>query len=204
MYGGVLHNFLMKRLRRRHEDAKDVAQDVYVRLLKLSQAERVKDPPALMYLIAKQVIAARWAKDSRSPLVDDPDGLAASLHADERTPERLVEAQSELSQAGRFIRRLNDAHRRALVLKLEGNSNAEIAAELKLSEHTVKKYLCEANADIRARKGRRARKHGSRPREAATTAAAAAAAAETDPPPGAVPKDDESWTTQSPSKEGTS
>src|SRR5215510_4207198 len=53
-YGSKLHSFLMKRMRS-GSDVADVAQEVYLRLLRVNHPELIRHPAAYVYLLASQV-----------------------------------------------------------------------------------------------------------------------------------------------------
>ena len=148
-YGAELHGFLVRRLRR-DQDAKDVAQEVYLRLLRLERSELVRQPHAYVYFVASQVVADFQMRASQHPVVYDSDAL-------ERRAERLADpledetaAQLEVEQElKRLLYKLSATHRHVLLLrKRDGLSLEEIAQQLGFSVHTVKKYLCQANAQI--------------------------------------------------------
>src|SRR5882672_7786524 len=54
-YGAELHRYLVRRLRR-PQDADDLAQEVFLRLLRLEDAELVRKPQSYLYGIASHVV----------------------------------------------------------------------------------------------------------------------------------------------------
>lgn len=146
----ALHRFLMRRLRHR-ETAQDVAQEVYLRLLRVEDREVIRDPLAFLYRLAMNLIYELRLRRRRDPILFDsettqdlsellPAGPAADLS------EPLC-AEAELT---RVLTSLAPTVRAVFVLrKRDGMSDREIAAELGLSVHTVKKYLTQAVAQCR-------------------------------------------------------
>ncbi len=55
LYGADLYFFLLSRLKN-EQDAKDVVQEIYLRLLRLGQGELVRNPHAYVYFVASQVL----------------------------------------------------------------------------------------------------------------------------------------------------
>ena len=50
LYGSDLYFFLLSRLKNEH-DARDVVQEIYLRLLRLGQGELVRDPDLSRYIL---------------------------------------------------------------------------------------------------------------------------------------------------------
>jgi RNA polymerase sigma-19 factor, ECF subfamily len=145
-YGSDLHRYLVKRMRS-NEDAQDVAQEVYLRLLRLQRSDLVRQPHAYVYFIAAQVAGEHRMRAAQRPVVCDSDALDRAAHQDsysrpDELPDRL-HIERELLQ---LLSRLSTAHRNVLILrKRDGLSIAEIAQELNISVHKVRRYLVEAN-----------------------------------------------------------
>ena len=145
-YGSALHRFLVKRLRA-SEDARDVAQEVYLRLLRLQRSDLVRQPHAYVYFIAAQVAGEHQMRLARQPLVYDSQGL--DRLADQggyARPDELPDQVHVERELLAMLSRLCTAHRNVLILrKRDGLSIAEIAQELGISVHKVRRYLVEAN-----------------------------------------------------------
>src|SRR5687768_1272079 len=54
-YRFALHRFLMRRLHN-HDNAQDLAQEVYLRLLRVDNGELIRDPLAFLYRIALNLV----------------------------------------------------------------------------------------------------------------------------------------------------
>jgi RNA polymerase sigma-70 factor (ECF subfamily) len=153
-YGRELHRYLARRLRR-PADADDLAQEVYLRLLRRNRGEAVTNPRAYMYRIASHVVSefqtrtaigeehVTFNSDAVEQLDHQPpqdlgeDGLAERLHL-----QREVE---------RALSQLPPTHQAIFLLhKRDGHSHEEIARKLGVSMHTVEKYLVQAKARLRA------------------------------------------------------
>jgi RNA polymerase sigma factor (sigma-70 family) len=149
LYGPDLHWFLLSRLNN-DQDAKDVAQEVYLRLLRLGKGELVRQPHAYVYFVACQVLA-QFRLRAQQNLVTYDSKLAQhrDRHPDQVSRDAVMEPLMAQSEIERLLSILPATHRSVFVLRtFDGLSWDEIATRLSLSVHTVKKYLCEANARI--------------------------------------------------------
>ena len=149
VYGDDLYFFLLSRLRSEH-DAKDVVQEIYLRLLRLGKGELVRDPHAYVYFVATQVLAQFRMKAALSPLTYDSKlVLNRDRHPEELGSDVVANRWLALAEVEELLSGLPPTHRKVFTLrKLDGLSWSEIAEKLEISVHTVKKYLCEANARI--------------------------------------------------------
>jgi RNA polymerase sigma-70 factor (ECF subfamily) len=154
-HGGALQAFLYRRVRR-HPEAAELAQEVYVRMLRVPDMTTVRNPEAYLYAIASNLAKEhthRGPRDSSVLDIDDPmvQEQLAELPAfggeldRERRVARLREVLGELSPKCRA----------AVVLQYwHGSSYEEIAARLGVSTNMVKKYLSQALAHCRRRMAR--------------------------------------------------
>lgn len=149
-YRRELHRYLMKRLRR-PQDVDDLAQEVYLRLITLSDEKVIEKPLAYLYGVASHVLADHmfamkercvidWSKDAddcmESPACVLPDDLADRLNLQQQIDKAM--AQLPPTHAAVLL-----AHKR------DGLSYDECAEKLGLSIHTVEKYVTQAKARVR-------------------------------------------------------
>lgn len=149
-YRRELHRYLMRRLRQ-PQDVDDLAQEVYLRLLRLDDAKCVRKPLAYLYGTAAHVLADHmfalkhtpvdWSKDAddcmESPACVLPDDMAERLNLQQQIDRAL--AQLPPTQAAVLL-----AHKR------DGLSYDEVAEKLGLSIHTVEKYVTVSKSQLRA------------------------------------------------------
>ena len=143
-----LTRFVERRVRTR-ADAQDLAQEVYLRLLRTNQIDLIEEPQAYLYRMASNV-AAEWRMRARESKPHSADELELLLET--RTPEFQVgEAQNQ----ARFHAALDslDVTVRAVVfLKLrEGMTNEEIAHHLGVTKRMVRRHLVTGYAALRTR-----------------------------------------------------
>jgi RNA polymerase sigma-19 factor, ECF subfamily len=145
-YGSDLHRFLVKRMRA-NEDAEDVAQEVYLRLLRLERSDLIRQPHAYVYYIAAQIAGERRMRAAQQSIVyDSAMAERVANEAAHAWPDELPEQLHVERELKRLLARLSTVHRNVLILrKRDGLSIPEIAQELGISVHKVRRYLVEAN-----------------------------------------------------------
>lgn len=145
----ALIRFLYARLRS-YQEAGEIAQEAYVRLLSLDQ------PGAVSYLRAFLFkTAANLAIDRRRRVALHSRATAEPKFqelVDRLTPERRVAGEQQIRRLERLIAALPLKPRQAFILnQVHGKDIASVAAELGLSESMVRKYIVRALLDIRGR-----------------------------------------------------
>lgn len=144
-----LHRFLARRLRG-EQDAGDLAQEVYLRLLRLRDSELIQKPRAYVYTIAAHVAYQFRLRSEQNPVTFDSEAAELASTSEEHViPDTLAEQVNAQRVLEQMLRQLPQMHQAVLVLcKRDGMSYEEIAQKLGLSVHTVKKYLYEAKARL--------------------------------------------------------
>lgn len=146
-----LQRFLMRRLQST-ENAQDLAQEAYLRLLHLERGEFVRKPQAYLYRIASNLVYEFRLRERNRPIMFDSEAFD---HVAECTAEPLATEASDRmeieQQLESILAELPPLYRAVLVLrKRDGLSYLEIARTLDISVHTVKKYLARAVARCRS------------------------------------------------------
>lgn len=148
-YDKHLHRYLAHRLPR-PQDAEDLAQEVYLRLLRIDSDKCVDKPLAYIYGIASHLVADYKSdtRHKRELLRDNEDDVLEEGW--ETLTDDLADRLNLQQQLERALAQL--PRMQALVLvahKHRGLSYEEVAAELGLSVHTVEKYITQAKARFR-------------------------------------------------------
>jgi RNA polymerase sigma factor (sigma-70 family) len=149
-YHAGLHRFLMRRLRST-QNAQDLAQETYLRLLRMDNHELVRKPQAYLYRIASNLVYEFKLRERNEPVAFDSEALE---RAAESSPAVALIDSSEAvglaQQLDAVLGQLPPLYRAVFVLrKRDGMSYSEIARALDISVHTVKKYLARAVAQCR-------------------------------------------------------
>jgi RNA polymerase sigma-19 factor, ECF subfamily len=152
-YGRELHRYLLRRLRQ-PADADDLAQEIYLRLLRRNRTEEVLNPRAYVYRIAAHVVAEFRIRSQRSEdyVTFDSEVLeqVEQQSSQSELQDELAERLNLQSQVLRALAELPPTHQAVFLMhKRDGHSHEEIAQKLQLSVHTVEKYLVQANARLR-------------------------------------------------------
>jgi RNA polymerase sigma-70 factor (ECF subfamily) len=139
-----LVSFLAHRLGNEAE-ARDVAQEAYVRVLQLNEPGAISFLRAYLYRTAANLATDRLRHRTRAGRLDptyDGDALTNAL-----SPDRQVLAREELTLVRQALLELPARYRRAFVLhRFEDRSTEEIARDLRLRPTQVRLYLRRALA----------------------------------------------------------
>ena len=146
-----LHRYLVRRLPRT-QDANDLIQEVFLRVLRLPRTELVRTPQAYVYGIASHVVHELRMRLQHERVTFDSHAVDhLSEQPSELPPDELAERLSTQRQLEQALARLPPTHQAVLLLhKRDGLSREEVAIALGLSAHTVKKYIFQAMAQMRA------------------------------------------------------
>lgn len=140
------HGWLLGWFRRRLGGAScaaDLAHDTFVRLMTSRDAQQLNEPRAFLRTLAHGVVVNHWRRQDieRAWL----DALAVLPEPLAPSPEERCLAFETLCRIDAMLDRLNPKARTAFLLsQLDGLAYAEIAAQLKVSERMVKKYMAQA------------------------------------------------------------
>jgi RNA polymerase sigma factor (sigma-70 family) len=138
----ALVRFLRARLRSQQE-ALEVAQDAYVRLLSLDEPGAVSYLRAFLFKTAENLAVDRMRRDEIHTRVTET--ALFREFADGRTPEREIAAAQTLQRLERVIAAMPSKCRRAFMMRrFEGKDITAIAHELNLSKRRVREYVAEA------------------------------------------------------------
>lgn len=144
-----LVRFLSARLHSEQE-ARDVAQEAYVRLLRMSSPDTISYLRAFLFKTAANIAIDRL-RSRRS----EARALEAELRAQHPgvpSLERSVAAAEELQQLATYVDELPPRCRQVFLLRrLHDLSAAEISSQLNIPERTVRHYVVEAIVYCRGR-----------------------------------------------------
>lgn len=147
-----LHHYLMRQLQRA-EDVEDLAQEVYLRLLRFAATETIRYPKAYVFRVAFNVLY-EFKHRKRLARVDfdsiAADRAAEHLADDSATPDETYERQRRENQIENLVGRLPAMQRAVLIMATRENlSYGEIAQKLNISASTARVHLYRATSHIR-------------------------------------------------------
>jgi RNA polymerase sigma factor (sigma-70 family) len=143
-----LVQFLTGRLHSRQE-AREVAQEAYVRVLNLEAPGAVSFLRAFLFKTASNIAIDRLRHRRRCPHTSDVSLF--DERPETRTPEALAEGCEEIALLVRFLDELSPKCRQAFLLhKVDGLTTREIGDRMQLSERQVRDYVLKALLHCRA------------------------------------------------------
>ena len=148
-----LVRFLSRRLRCLFT-ARDLAQEVYLRLARAGGEDTVENPRALLFRIAAN-LATDYVRvqGRRAELLQEANALLWDQE-DEISPERQILARDELVRIGAALASLPERTRRVFYLnRFEGVTQSEIARRLGISRTSVEKHMRRAWARVADARG---------------------------------------------------
>ncbi|PWB80455.1 MAG: RNA polymerase subunit sigma-70 [Candidatus Methylomirabilota bacterium] len=145
----LLCSYLRRRLSS-EIDARDLAQEAYLRLLSVSDRGLVvKNPRAYLYTIATNLVHERCHGELPAGRRVS-DNVMLELESSEPSPEEKAERQIQLELVDRVLLELSPKCRAVVTMRTrQGMTYREIAELLGISTNMVKRYLSLAVARCR-------------------------------------------------------
>jgi RNA polymerase sigma-19 factor, ECF subfamily len=156
-YGRRLKRFLSVRLRNVH-DVPDLAQEVFLRLLRVSEHESIRNPEAYLFTVAGHVLQQHTLRHAvESSFVDITDAVSELTCPEGEDPTTRGDNAQRIEQLEGMLSELPPRVAAALVLhRVAGYTVQEVADQLGVARETAKKYLARAAAHCRNARARRA------------------------------------------------
>lgn len=135
----ALHSFLMMRTRNEQE-AREVAQEAYVRVLQLNTPGAVSFLRAYLFKTAANIAVDRERQRATRARLDRLD--AGEDLVDRLSPDRNLMAREELDLLEKALQELPPRYRQAFILhRFDERSTSEIARELGIEARMVRNYI---------------------------------------------------------------
>jgi RNA polymerase sigma factor (sigma-70 family) len=154
-HGGALRSFLYRRVRG-YADVAELAQEVYIRMLRVPDAEAIRNPEAYLFTVAGNLAkehVQRGQANAKTIDIDDP--LVQEQLAEPPSIEGQLDRERRIARLREVLKQLSPKCQAAVVLQYwHGLSYEEIAQRLGVSTNMVKKYLSQGLTHCRRRMAR--------------------------------------------------
>jgi RNA polymerase sigma-70 factor (ECF subfamily) len=149
-YSQRLRRFFALRLRN-EADAPDLAQEVFLRLMRVEHHESIRSPEAYLFTVASHVLHQHTLRRAATPATINITDVFAELQLTSGDdPMARADAQQKLEDIERTLAQLPPKMSTTLMLhRFAGLTIEEIGRELGVSRPTAKKYLARALAHCR-------------------------------------------------------
>lgn len=138
----ALVNFLLAQLPNEQE-AREVAQEAYVKLLQLDRPEAISFLRSYLFRIAANLAVDRMRRRGRKERIEQIDIFGSWSR--EQSVEREVQAAQEVSLLRQIVTELEPKYQRALELhRLRDWPVADIAAELGITTRRARTYIARS------------------------------------------------------------
>lgn len=148
-FGSPLRRFFGRRLRNQ-EEAVDLTQELFVRVLANHSAAKVENPDAYIFATASNLIREKSrraaVRGSHVSGAMDMDIVSAfDSHAADFTPERIMSGRNAIERAIAVLDELGETTRAIFILhRIEGMKQKHIAQKFEISVSAVEKHIAKA------------------------------------------------------------
>jgi len=151
----ALQTFFQRRIRTK-SDAPDLAQEVYVRMLGVSDTDAIRNPELYLYTVASNLVKEHAVLERRRASGVDIDEVGVQQRLGELPAlDGQLDSDRRVERLRAVLAQLTPKCRAAVILQYRhGLTYQAIADRLEVSPHMVKKYLAQALAHCRRRLAR--------------------------------------------------
>jgi RNA polymerase sigma factor (sigma-70 family) len=151
----ALQSYFYRRIRTKC-DAADLAQEVYVRMLRVNDADAIRNPQVYLFAVANNLVKEHAILNRRWGIRVEVEAANDERRLGEAPPLDFEVDAKQLSERLRaVIERLPVKWRTAIILQYRyGLTYQQIGDQLGVSANMVKKYLAQGLAQCRRRMAR--------------------------------------------------
>lgn len=146
IHGRALRRFLAVRMRHAADDVTDLVQEVFLRLLRVSDYEAIRNPQAYLYTIASHVLHQYALRRAVTAEAADRADIESELVAPPATdPMEVVQMEQRFEHIAQGLAELSPrAYAVFMMYRCEGATLETIGKRLGVSRVMAKKYLVKA------------------------------------------------------------
>lgn len=148
----ALQAFFYRRVKTKH-DAADLVQEVYLRILRVKDADAIRNPEGYLFTVAGNLVLEHSVLTRRQGTSVDPESPFVEIETAKAAGfDELFDMETRVTRLREVLEQLSPKCRAAVNLKYQhGLSYQDIADRLAISPHMVQKYLGLALAHCRRR-----------------------------------------------------
>jgi RNA polymerase sigma-70 factor (ECF subfamily) len=148
----ALQAFFYRRIRGK-SSAPDLVQEVYARMLRVSDFDAIRNPEVYLYTVASNLVKEHAVLERRQAAgVDADDASIQDLLGELPTVDRDLDTDRRVERLRSVLMQMTPKCRAAVALRYRHElSYEEIGVRLGVSSNMVKKYLVQALAQCRCR-----------------------------------------------------
>ena len=148
----ALQAFFYRRIRSK-ANTSDLVQEVYVRMLRVSDIDAIRNPEAYLYTVASNLVKEHAVLERhQASAVDVEDSGIQELLVELPTFDRQLDTDRRVLRLRTVLAQLSPKCRATVILRYRHElSYEEIGNRLGVSSNMVKKYLAQALAHCRCR-----------------------------------------------------
>lgn len=148
-FSAPLLSYFQRRVRDRAQ-AEDLVQDALLRVIRAAEYEVIEHPESYVFKVAANLLKDLRRHAVRHPTVpcvevEEHTGAGVEPLVDERSPERVLDAETSLAQVLQALSELGELTRNVFILfRLEHMKQKDIAALYGIAQSTVEKHVMRA------------------------------------------------------------
>jgi len=145
-HGRQLRRYLAVRLRNAAADVPDLAQEVYLRLLRIDNHETIRDTPAYLFTVASHVLHQYRLRRAAIPeSVEIMDVVSELQNVADTDPATQVDIEQRFERLGRGLFQYSPrAYATLMMHRCDGLPLQEIANQFGVTYSMAKRYLSKA------------------------------------------------------------
>ena len=145
----VLFGYFARKLLK-PEDIEDLLHDTFLVAFKSESNKRIKSPKGYLFVVARNLLAKKFAKDSRMRTKSIDEADFSVLKAELVSADEVLHFKVEMEALLRCVETLPEQCKRVFIYKkFHGLSQKQIASKMQISSSTVERHITIALVKLR-------------------------------------------------------